>query len=294
MLERNFIIMMKKIIAVLLIVASLFTVFACKNGGSDNSDIVAQELKVKFFKMGRASCTIFRIADKTVMIDTGDEEKYDKIVEYMLEKGINRIDTLIITSLSKKNIGGISAVLGAATVGEVYIPAYTKSSGTYLTFENALSGAGLTPKKVSEKTTLKVSELELTLYPPTKEYSSASDINDEANSIVIEAKHGATNMLLTSKINGDRLTEVADMFKDNEYSLVTVPNYGEYDANLEKLFKAIKTEYAVVVTSTTNPLPAETEAVLKNSGLDMAKLFNTVNGSIEASSLGRGLSEIKN
>lgn len=287
--------MMKKIIALLLIAASLFTVFACnKKNNNNNSEIASQELKMKVFKMGRASCTVFRIADKTVMIDTGDEEKYDKILEYFLEKGITHIDTLIITSLSKKNIGGISAVLGAVTVSEVYVPGYSKSSGTYLTFENALTNAGITPKQVNETTTLNISELSLTLYPPAKDYSTASDINDEANSIVIEAKHGATLMLLTSKINGERLTEVADMFKDNEYSLVTVPNYGEYDANLEKLFKAIKTEYAVVVTSTTNPLPAETEAVLKNSGLDMAKLFNTVNGSIEASSLGRGLSEIKN
>lgn len=286
--------MMKKTIAILLIVASLFTIFACGKTSTDNSDIAAQELKVKFFKMGRASCTVFRIADKTVMIDTGDEEKYDKIVEYMLEKGITHIDTLIITSFSKKNIGGISAVLGAATVGEVYVPGYTKSSGTYLTFANALSSAGITPKEVSEKTTVNVSELELTLYPPAKDYASASDINDEANSIVIEAKHGATNMLLTSKINGERLTEVAEMFKDKEYSLVTVPNYGIYDANLEKLFAAIKTEYAVVVTSTTNPLPEQTEAVLSGTGLDMAKLFNTVNGGIEVSSLGRGISEIKN
>lgn len=286
--------MMKRIIALLLVAAAMFALFSCNKKTDDNSEIASQELKMKVFKMGRASCTIFRIADKTVMIDTGDEEKYDKIVEYMLEKGITNIDTLIITSLSKKNIGGISAVLGAATVGEVYVPGYTKSSGTYLTFENALASAGITPKQVSETTTLNISELQLTLCPPAKDYASASDINDEANSIVIEAKHGATLMLLTSKINGDRLTEVADMFKGKEYSLVTVPNYGEYDAKLKDLFDAIKTEYAVVVTSNTNPLPAETEAVLKDSGLDMAKLFNTVNGSIEISSLGRGISEIKN
>ena len=285
--------MTKKIIALLLIAASLLTLFACGKKNNEN-EVASQELKMKFFKMGRASCTVFRIADKTVMIDTGDEEKYDKIVEYLVEKGISHIDTLIVTSLSKKNIGGLSAVLGTATIGEVYIPAYTKSSGTYLTFENALSSAGLTPKKVSETTTVNVAELELTLYPPTKDYSNAADINDEANSIVIEAKHGATLMLLTSKINGERLTEIADMFKDKKYSLVTVPNYGIYDANLEALFGAIKTDYAVVVTSNTNPLPAETENVLKGAGLDMAKLFNTVNGSVEASSLGRGINDIKN
>lgn len=285
--------MTKKIIALLLIAASLLTLFACGKKNNEN-EVASQELKMKFFKMGRASCTVFRIADKTVMIDTGDEEKYDKIVEYLVEKGISHIDTLIVTSLSKKNIGGLSAILGTATIGEVYIPAYAKSSGTYLTFENALSSAGLTPKKVSETTTVNVAELELTLYPPTKDYSNAADINDEANSIVIEAKHGATLMLLTSKINGERLTEIADMFKDKKYSLVTVPNYGIYDANLEALFGAIKTDYAVVVTSNTNPLPAETENVLKGAGLDMAKLFNTVNGSVEASSLGRGINDIKN
>lgn len=285
--------MMKKIIALLLVAASLCMMFACGKKTDDNG-AVSNELKMKVFKMGRASCTIFRIADKTVMIDTGDEEKYDKIVEYMLEKGISHIDTLIITSLSKKNIGGISAILGAATVSDVYVPDYTKSSGTYLTFANALSSAGITPKQVSENTTLKISELELALYPATKEYPSAVDIEDEARSIVIEAKHGATLMLLTSKIAGERLADVAEMLKDKEYSLVTVPNYGIYDSNLKKLFGAIKTEYAVVVTSSTNPLPTETEAVLKDCGLDMAKLFNTVNGSIEVSSLGRGISEIKN
>lgn len=287
--------MMKKFIALLLIAAALFTVFACNKKNTDNnSEIASQELKMKVFKMGRASCTVFRIADKTVMIDTGDEEKYDKILEYFLDKGITHIDTLIITSLSKKNIGGISAVLGAVTVSEVYVPGYSKSSGTYLTFENALANAGITPKQVSETTTLNISELSLTLYPPAKDYSTASDINDEANSIVIEAKHGATLMLLTSKINGERLTEVADLFKDKEYSLVSVPNYGIYDAKLKDLFGAIKTEYAVVVTSDTNPLPEQTEKVLKDAGIDMAKLFNTINGSIEVVSLGRGINEIKN
>lgn len=286
--------MIKKIIAVILLLATVCTALACNKTNDKGSEAATQELKMKVFKMGRASCTVFRIADKTVMIDTGDEEKYDKIVEYLMEKGISNIDTLIITSLSKKNIGGLSAVLGAATVGEVYVPDYTKTSGTYLTFTNLLSSAGLTPKNVSEKTTLNISELELTLYPPTQEYGSETEANDEANSIVIEAKHGATTMLLTSKINGERLTEVAQTFKDKKYSLVTVPNYGIYDANLEALFGAIKTDYAVVVTSTTNPLPAETLAVLTASGIDEAKIFNTVNGSIEVSSLGRGVFEIKN
>ena len=288
--------MFKKFLALILATLMLCSVVACKKpGGSDEAiKDTALELKVKVFKMGRASCIILRTGNKVVMIDTGDEEKYDKVVTYLNEKEIKRIDTLIITSFSKKNIGGISAVLGAAEVGEVYMPGYTKSSGTYLTFENALTNAGITPKTVNEKTRVEVADTILDICPSAKSYSTATDVNDEANSLVIDLHHGSTRMLLTSKINGERLTEVAEMFKDAKFDLVTVPNYGEFDEKLEAFFKAFKTEYSVVVTSGTNPLPAETKAAMEAAGIDTGKLYDTINGAIEISTSGAGITEIKN
>ena len=287
--------MFKRIIALLLIITALLSVVACSSPADSKKDdeITSQEMKVKFFKMGRASCTIIRTEDKVVMIDTGDEEKYPKIIEYLEGKEIKHIDTLIITSLSKRNIGGLSAVLGVATVGEIYLPDYTKSSGTYLTFKNAIENAGLTPKAVSETTNLEYGETKLTVHPAKADYTGAVDNEDEVKSLVIEVVHGNTEMLLTSKINGDRLTEVGEMFKDREFDLVWVPNYGEYDAKLEDLFGKIKTEYAVVVTSNTNPLPENTKAVLVACGIEEEKIFNTVNGAVEVKCNGAGIVEIK-
>ncbi len=164
-----------------LAVCCLLPLTSCHStqSGGDDSAVASGEVKVKVLKGGRSLCTVIRTADSTVVIDTSDVDNASKLVEFLNEKGITKVNAVILTNYSKKCIGGMPDLLSAGiTVEAVYGPTYTKVSNTYALFANALQSYNLTVSKVAEETTLNFGDLSLTLYPALKDYATLEDEND--------------------------------------------------------------------------------------------------------------------
>ena len=246
------------------------------------------EVKIKFLKVGKSPCTIIRTENKTIVIDAASEDQGSDLVTYLNEKKVTTVDYLIITNFSKSCIGGVPTLLRAEgiTVKEIYEPAYPKESSAYTSYKNAVAAAALTPKKITEGLSIEADELKITCFTPQKQYGSMADENDEGNSVALSIVHNDVKFLYTSRIAGDRVNEVISQIGDNKYNLITVPNYGIYDAKYDALFTATGAKNAVIFASTKNPPEVGT-----TGALDSAKISYLVtrDGGIEARSNGTEL-----
>ena len=247
---------MRRILAVMLAALMLLSFAACSktddNGGNgsktdDTTEVEDNEVKMKFLKAGRSTCIIIRTPSGNIMIDAAADDKTDKIITYLAEKEITEIDYLIITNYSKKHIGGIPTLLSyqALKIKNVIVPSYTKSSSTYDLFANAISTAGITPTTVTENTELTLGDVKIGLYVAHKDYSTADDENDESNSMAVTVSYGEKSFLMTSRIKGERVTELLTDLGGKTFDLITVPNYGIYDSAYDNLFTALGAKYAV-------------------------------------------------
>ncbi|WP_164461577.1 ComEC/Rec2 family competence protein [Neoactinobaculum massilliense] len=96
------------------IVGATMSVFALLPGGGgipSNWDAVQCDV-------GQGAALLLRAEGRTVMIDVGPEG--DAAVRCLRSAGVTRIDILVLTHWHADHVGGLSAVLDQATVGEVW------------------------------------------------------------------------------------------------------------------------------------------------------------------------------
>ena len=289
---------LRSIIALILTLVMCFSIAACSkvdpSKGNDDDDMAVaakDKVKIKFLKVGKSQCVIVRTENSVVVIDAASEDKSGDIVTYLAEKEITTIDYLILTNFSKTCIGGVAGILKTAgfTVKNIYEPTYAKESNVYTTYRNAVSAAGITPVKIADGDTLKIDDATFTFYAPGKDYSTVEDENDEGNSVAVGVKHGDIGFLYTSRVSGERVTELVSQISGKTFDLITAPDYGRYDDNYPSLFSATAAKYAVIFASTKNPPESATESALKNAGITY---YVTRDGGVEAKSDGSAL-EIK-
>lgn len=253
-------------------------------GGQPEGD---GKINVKFFKVGKANATLIRTGNTAILIDTGDEKDEDnngktddgeKILTYLAEKGITKLDYVIVSQFNKNHYGSLGTILdGGITVGGVIEPDYAKTGTYYDAYRAALAGAGITPQVISEKTTLSCAGLNFTFYPATMTTTSADQ--DEFYSLAIAVESGDFSMLLASDIFGARTTALIEELGGKTFDLLQVPLHGAYNDTVESLVTAVSPKYAVIFASDNNPEDIRVTNLLANKGITT---FVTKGGSVEA------------
>lgn len=80
-------------------------------------------LRVTFLDVHQGDCTIIRTAEKTIMIDAGDDNRGAAsryIIPFLKKEGIKHIDLAIISHPHRDHFGGFIELLSTVTFGEVY------------------------------------------------------------------------------------------------------------------------------------------------------------------------------
>lgn len=249
--------------------------------GSDDP-VTSGDVWIKFFKAGRSGAILVRTANKTVLINTGDEkdeetrngeatpngmtDDAEKILEYLEEKSITKIDYLIVTEFNKNYIGGVPTILEHIPVEEVLEPAYNRPvKDTYQSYQNALSAKNLTAEKVSTKTSIDIDGALLRFYPTAQ--TTSSSLLDEFNSLVVSVESGDFSALFTSDIFGARTTEVISDLAGKTFDVLQVPSHGEYNDTVGALIEAVAPRYAVIFTSSSNPADTRVTKLLSEKNI---------------------------
>ena len=139
--------MKKNLILILtLLVVTVFGLTSCDGSGSssdtesDENSVPATtytdkgEVKVRIFKIGKADAILIRTHTHTMLIDAGDTDNADEILEYFAEKGIDTLDYLVITMFDNGHVGGAPAILGKMNVKNIIHADYVENSPEYEAF----------------------------------------------------------------------------------------------------------------------------------------------------------------
>ena len=74
-----------------------------------------------------------------VLIDTGENGDGDELADWLTERGVERLDLMILTHHDKDHIGGADAILERFSVDAVRMPAYESTSKQYQQLAKALT-----------------------------------------------------------------------------------------------------------------------------------------------------------
>ena len=134
---------MKRIVAGLLTLAILVGGLA----GCAREPAPEGTLTVTVLDVGKADCILIQESSGGAMlIDTGTRESASAILEFLRARGIDTLETLLLTHMDKDHIGGAAAILQAVKAERVVQPGASKDSGEYTAYQAALREKGIEPE----------------------------------------------------------------------------------------------------------------------------------------------------
>lgn len=263
---------------VLLLMSFLFVAMASEHSGI---------LRIKIFKVGKADAYLLRTDHHAVLIDAGEEDDAQDIIEYLEEKGIDALDCLILTHFDKRSIGGAPNLLQNVKVSKVMMPTYSKSNNLMNLMEIVLEEKSV--ERVSEKTTFGFEGLEFTVYPAEQKTYQEDEDNDF--SLVVSVLHGENSFFFSGDIMSQRIEEMLGANLLTSHKVIKMPCHGQNIEGLDTLLDAVKPEIAIIPASDKNP-PAG--AVLSNLEGRNIRWYSPMYGSITLTSDGFGMTVKQN
>ena len=259
-------------------------------GGCTQGDIEKEEnisapqvsgaFDLTVLKAGQADAIFMQTQNHNIILDCGEKDDGDELVELLQEKGVSNVDYIFITHFDKDHVGGFPEVMDNVTASNIIVPNYEGNNDEYEEYLKTVSNNGLQITTLTEDTSFTLDDVLFEVSVPRKQSYAEGD-NDF--SLVISATHGENTFLFTGDAEADRLTEVISAF-GRQYDFLKVPHHGKYNKNTKRFITTIKPTYSVICDSDKNPAEDETVSIL---GLVESEIYSTRNGNVSVLSDGK-------
>ena len=241
-------------------------------------------IRVYTLNVGKADCILIRTPKHLVVIDTGETETEDQVLNCIKGTGTKTVDYLILTHFDNDHIGGADKILKKTTVGQVLEPDYERDSKKKAELDRALDKAGITPMKVTEQFSFVLDGAEFTVYPPIKTDYPESDERDNLMSLAVSVTYGDTSFVFAGDAEGERLSELLQQLPDRTVSFLKVPHHGNFDDYYSYAFLSkLRPAYAAITCSGTARPDQALLKCLDNLG---CRTYLTFSGIVTASTDG--------
>ena len=238
----------------------------------------SETLTLQVLKVGKADAMVLMCGDSTMVIDCGEEEDGEDVLDYLMQKGVEKIDILMITHFDKDHVGGADTVVAEIPVERVLVPDYEGSGKKYKNFLKAVEEAGIEPERVSEVLSLQLGEAAVTVEPPASYEIPDSDKEYDNNfSLITTVELGSNRLVFTGDIEEERISQWLESGNVQKCDVVKIPHHGFYNEPLEKMVDIMQPSYAIICDSEKNPAEKETVSMLEEKG---AQCLQTKNGDI--------------
>lgn len=201
------------------------------------------ELKVHFIDVGQGDSIFIDYGDYDILIDAGENDQGQKVVNYLKSLGTDDIEIMVATHPHSDHIGGLDDVLKAFDVEKIIDSGVMYTTKTYEDYINAVSnekeeiGAKFIYDddltfKLGDNVMFKVIELG----------DGYENIND--NSVVTMLDYNNVEFLFTGDLEAD--VEKANLNKFSDIDILKVGHHGSKTSTSQEFLEVVKPEIAVI------------------------------------------------
>lgn len=213
------------------------------------------KLNILFLDVGQADSELIVYKGKTILIDAGNVNDGENIVNGIKALGISKLDYVIGTHVHEDHIGGMSYIIDEFEIGEFYLPYNTKATSNY--YKNLLTSLTKKQLMISEaQIGDKIQIEDLTCEIMSVDNSEPEDAND--SSIVTQITFGELKYLFmgdaTSRNENTRNWEDIDVLK--------VGHHGSNTSSTENFLNQVLPEIAVVTVGEGNSYELPKEQII--------------------------------
>lgn len=239
------------------------------------------EMDVVLFQVGKADAGIIKTENHVVMIDTGDDDDGELLVEYLRQKRIKTIDYLIITHYDNDHVGGADYVFNQCAVNCVIQPDCQDRGDQYEQYVVSRENSGAEVVNLAGRDLeFEFDGVNFCVYGHSKQ-GYVSGANDY--SLGLKVVHGERSLFFAGDAMDARLAEMLEI-ENLQSDFLKTPEHGDFKKLTESFIRAVNPYYAVITDSKRNPGSQKTYALYKSIGCDV---YSTNTGNVYIKSDGK-------
>lgn len=252
---------------------------------SDKIDAkVEGNLSVSFIDVGQADSILIRNGNYNMLIDAGNNEDGEKLVNYFKSLGIEEFTYVFATHPHEDHIGGMDDIINNFKIDNYYMSNKLSTTKTFMDVLDALDGRNLKYTVPNKGDTLKLGDANIKVIYPGDD---KSNIND--SSIVLKITYGKNSFLLT----GDATSNVERKIynEDIKSDVLKVAHHGSSYSSTDVFLDRVKPYYAVISVGKNNIYNHPSNKTLEKLNKRNIKVYRTdLDGTIVFISDGDNLS----
>jgi len=206
-----------------------------------------QYLTVHFLDVGQGDSEFIVLPDgKSMLIDAGESDYGNTVVNYIKNLGYSKIDYLVATHPHADHIGGMAKVVQSFSIGAVYMPNATTTTQTFADFITAIKSAGLTITTAKAGVSIfNSNSVSVSVIAPNS--TSYDDLNNY--SAVIKITYNSNSFLFMGDAEEHSENEItADVTAD----VLKVGHHGSYSSTSQTFLNKVSPKYAVISVGADN------------------------------------------
>lgn len=228
------------------------------------------DVKIHFIDVGQGDCTVIDDNGHCMIIDGGESENGDKIVNYIKGLGISKIDYVIATHPHADHIGGLCKVIGNFDVNNIIMPDAVSSSKVFENFLSAVEKSNAKVIKAENGNKYKLGLSEFNVVGPIK-----PDGNMNNNSVVIKLRYGNNSVLLAGDAEYEEENDIVNSGVDISADVLKVGHHGSKTSTSDEFVSKVKPKYVVISVGKDNNYGHPSEDIIEKIGKMGVSIYRT-------------------
>lgn len=249
-------------------------------------------MEIHFIDVGQGDSSLIKLDDgRNILIDGGSRSQSDKLVAYLRDKGVERVDYLIATHPHEDHIGGLPTVIENFDIGKVYMPDVTHNTRIFETLLKTIESKGL-QVDVAKGYEKLISEDRLSFEILGPNSDSYGNLNDY--SVVNRITYGDVSALFTGDMESASEYEVLELGYEIESDILKVSHHGSSSSTVEEFLDGVAPRYAIISAGVDNSYGhPHRETLQKLKARDVGILRTDLDGDIMVTTDGVGIEVFK-
>jgi competence protein ComEC len=286
--QRRFLVTTILLICCLALIGCVTGIGADQQGNPVSQINELGQLTVSFIDVGQGDSILIQTSlGQSMLIDGGERNQGEKLVEYLQKQGIDQIDVMVGTHPHSDHIGGLIAVLENFQVEKIYLPKVTHSSSTFKDLLTAIKNQGLKINTAQAGAAIPIEGVDASFIAPVRDrYDSLNNY-----SAVVKLVYGNISFLFCGDAEEESEQDILSSSRgDLKCQVLKVGHHGSSTSTSDPFLNAVKPQYAIIMCGAGNDYGHPHQEIIEKLKQAGATIYRSdENGNIVFSSDGNSL-----
>ena len=202
----------------------------------ENSDF-----EVHFIDVGQGDSTLIKCDNHYMLIDAGENDKGDVVVDYLKSQNVAKLDYLIGTHPDSDHIGGLDTVINNIKCDNILLSGKISQTKTFKDVLTAIENANNTYNVPNVGDTFNLGSAKVSIIGPVKEYEDNNN-----NSIVVIVEYSGKKIAFMGDAEKESESDILQNGINVDVDVIKVGHHGSRSSSTREFLSAASPKYAII------------------------------------------------